>query len=105
VVANPVYRARSFTLAFDREERLSGIRNWYFLTGSLAALSRTWAAYGVQVQPLGGGAMVAHSDNAYVIDARGRLRAEFGSDPGSDGTSAASLATLVTQEMRSLMAA
>ena len=35
IVANPVYRAVSYTQAFDRQELLTSLPNWRFLTGSL----------------------------------------------------------------------
>ena len=37
IVANPIYRSASFTNAFDRQESLDHLANWYFLTGSVAA--------------------------------------------------------------------
>ena len=49
VVANPIYRTAAFTNAFDRQEGLTRVPNWYFLTGSLPALERVWDSYGVLV--------------------------------------------------------
>ena len=40
VVANPIYRSRSFTEQFDDQEGLTGVSNWYYLTGSLRARAR-----------------------------------------------------------------
>jgi cytochrome oxidase Cu insertion factor (SCO1/SenC/PrrC family) len=105
VVANPVYRSPAFTLAFDRQENLQGLKNWYFLTGSLAQLQRVWDNYGIEVQALGGGAMVAHDDTAFVIDATGRLREVVGADPGDDSTTASSFASLLGDGMRTAMRA
>ena len=45
-------------------------------------LQRVWAAYGASVQYARGGAMIAHSESAYVIDADGRIRYIFDTDPG-----------------------
>ena len=42
IVANPIYRSASFTNAFDRQESLNGLPNWYYLTGSVPALQRVW---------------------------------------------------------------
>src|SRR6202042_247266 len=39
IVANPLYRSPDYTRAFDRQELLTRVPNWYFLTGSLAQLS------------------------------------------------------------------
>jgi cytochrome oxidase Cu insertion factor (SCO1/SenC/PrrC family) len=103
IVANPIYRDVSFVQAFDRQERLDTTPNWYFLTGSLSQLTGEWNAYGVQVQTLDAGAMVAHSNNAFVIDADGRLRDSLAFDPGPDSATSASLATLLDQVMRAAM--
>jgi cytochrome oxidase Cu insertion factor (SCO1/SenC/PrrC family) len=84
---NPLYSGVSYTQAFDRQERLSGTRNWLFLTGSPAQLRPVWRHYGVASQTLPGGAMVGHSDIAFVIDPSGKMREELNFDPGP-GTSA-----------------
>jgi cytochrome oxidase Cu insertion factor (SCO1/SenC/PrrC family) len=86
IVANPLYRSVAYTRAFDRQEGLSGVPNWLFLTGSLAALQRAWSNYDVAAQILAPGGMIAHSDVAYVIDRAGHTRSELDFDPGP-GTS------------------
>jgi cytochrome oxidase Cu insertion factor (SCO1/SenC/PrrC family) len=93
--ANPIYRAGAFLTAFDRQERLQTLPNWLFLTGSLTALEQAWRSYGVEVDMGSGGAMVLHSDLAYVIDPAGRTFAEVNADPGP-GTSASSSSFSVT---------
>jgi cytochrome oxidase Cu insertion factor (SCO1/SenC/PrrC family) len=103
IVANPIYRSVAVVQAFDHQENLTSLSNWYFLTGSAAELKSVWNAYGVQVQTVSAGAMVGHADTAYVIDADGRLRAEMGADPGDDSANSASLATLLDHEMRAVM--
>ena len=90
IVANPIYRSISFTDAFDRQEGLSHVGNWLYLTGSVAELRRVWSSYGVLVETAGAGAMVAHSDLAFVIDAHGNERAELETDPGNGGTASTS---------------
>jgi cytochrome oxidase Cu insertion factor (SCO1/SenC/PrrC family) len=82
IVANPVYRSVGVIQAFDTQEGLDTVRNWLFLTGSPSQLAGVWNSYGVQVAVLPAGAMVAHSDLAYVIDPAGRLRYELNFDPG-----------------------
>jgi len=83
VVANPIYRSVAAVDAFDREDSLGRLPNWYYLTGSLSELSRVWHAYGVNVQALDAGAMVLHSDAAFVIGPDGRLRWALSSNPPS----------------------
>ncbi|MGA2307268.1 MAG: SCO family protein [Acidimicrobiales bacterium] len=90
IVANPIYRSTAFTNAFDRQEGLSHVANWLYLTGSVAQLRQVWSSYGVVVDTAGAGAMIAHSDVAFVIDAQGNERAELGTDPGDGSTASTS---------------
>ncbi len=106
VVANNIYYSPAFTNAFDRQERLDTVPNWLYLTGTLPQLTRVWRAYGVAVESLPGGAMVAHSDLAFVIDGAGRERQELNSDPGpgtpsSKSSFAVVLANAAEQALRS----
>jgi cytochrome oxidase Cu insertion factor (SCO1/SenC/PrrC family) len=95
IVANPIYRSASFTNAFDRQESLSHLPNWYFLTGSVSQLQHVWNSYGIQVSTVGAGAMVAHSDLAVVIDPRGLERDVLIDDPGPTQTFASSFSSLL----------
>ena len=95
IVANPIYRSASFTNAFDRQESLTGLRNWYYLTGSVPALQRVWNSYGILVNTVGAGAMVAHSDLAFVIDSTGHERDALIDDPGPSQTFASSFSSLL----------
>jgi cytochrome oxidase Cu insertion factor (SCO1/SenC/PrrC family) len=99
VVANPIYRSVSFTNAFDRQEGLTHLPNWYYLTGSVAALQRVWDSYGVEVQTVANGAMVVHNDIAYVIDARGHERDALIDDPGPTQVFASSFSSLLTSRI------
>jgi cytochrome oxidase Cu insertion factor (SCO1/SenC/PrrC family) len=87
IVANPVFYQRVYTEAFTRQEGLSQVPNWRFLTGSIAALRQVWADYGIDSEVEPGGSMVGHTEVAYVIDPSGNVREEFEDDPGP-GTSA-----------------
>jgi len=82
VVTNPVYHQLAYTQAFDRQERLAGLPNWQYLTGSVAQLKQVWQKYGVAAQILPAGGMIGHSDLAYVIGRTGRTRQELNFDPG-----------------------
>jgi cytochrome oxidase Cu insertion factor (SCO1/SenC/PrrC family) len=82
VVANPVYHQLAYTQAFDRQEQLTGLPNWQYLTGSAAQLKKVWRQYGIAAQILPAGGMIGHSDLAYVIDRSGRTRQELDFDPG-----------------------
>jgi len=104
VAANPIYHDQAVLRAFDAQEGLNTLSNWLFLTGSPAQLSRVWAHYGIEVETVGAGGMVAHTDNAYVIDSSGQVRYQVGTDPGTTSTTAESFVTLLTQQVRSVLA-
>ena len=90
VVANPIYRATTFTNAFDRQEGLEHMRNWLYLTGSLPALDQVWEHYGIAADVAPAGAMIAHSELAYLIDARGHTREVLSTQPGTGAASSSS---------------
>ncbi len=95
IVANPIYRSISFTNAFDRQEGLTHVGNWLYLTGSVSQLRQVWNSYGVLVETSGAGAMIAHNDLAFVIDARGHERAEMEDDPGAGSQMSSSFSSLL----------
>jgi len=95
IVANPIYRSVSYTKAFDSQEDLTHLHNWYFLTGSVSQLRRAWNSYGILVQTNPDGAMVAHSDLAFVIDTQGRERDALIDDPGPTQFTSSSFSSLL----------
>ena len=101
IVANPTYRSTVFTRAFTRQEGLTTVPNWLYLTGSLSQLSAVWRQYGITVENLPAGAMSAHNDVALVIDPSGHIREEMSADPGP-GTSStkSSFSGLLSQYAR-----
>jgi len=101
VVANPTYRSTAITRAFDRQEGLTTVPDWLYLTGSLSQLGAVWRHYGVTVQDLPAGAMAAHNDLAVVIDPAGHIRQEVDADPGpaTSGTRS-SFSVLLSQYAR-----
>ena len=103
VVANPIYRTAAFTHAFDRQEGLTHLPNWYFLTGSLPALEHVWDSYGVLVSTETAGAMVAHSDLAFVIDPQGRERDALIDDPGPTQQYASSFSSLLLSRINDVV--
>ena len=101
IVANPIYRSVAFTRAFDREEGLSTVPNWLYLTGSVSQLTQVWRQYGVAVEDLPAGSMVDHSDLGLVIDRTGHIREEVGTDPGPGTASTeSSFSVLLSQYAR-----
>ena len=87
IAANPTYYSSQFTQAFGRQEGLSTVPNWLYLTGPLTELEHVWTQYGIDVQDLPAGAMSAHNDLAFVIDPSGTIRQEISDDPGPGTTS------------------
>jgi cytochrome oxidase Cu insertion factor (SCO1/SenC/PrrC family) len=81
--ANPRFISPDDLVAFDDQENLEHLPNWLYLTGSLPQLEKIWGAYGIVVGYASGGAMIAHSDTAYVINRKGGLRYVLNSDPGA----------------------
>jgi cytochrome oxidase Cu insertion factor (SCO1/SenC/PrrC family) len=103
VVANPQYHSVSVVDSFDQQEGLEHLSNWLFLTGPASRLKAVLTAYGISAFLTPAGGMVDHSDTAFVIDARGDLRREFGADPGSDSADASSFSSLLTSEIVQVM--
>jgi cytochrome oxidase Cu insertion factor (SCO1/SenC/PrrC family) len=103
VVANPIYRSLAYTNEFDRQEGLTTLSNWYFLTGSVARLTAAWNSYGVQVETIPDGAMVAHNDIAFVIDRQGHERDVLVDDPGPTQTFASSFSSLLHDRVQQVL--
>lgn len=82
VNANPRFLSTDYLVAFDRQEAMTGLPNWNYLTGSLRQLQSVWAAYGISVDYEPAGSMIAHSLYAYVIGPGGNLRFLLDTDPG-----------------------
>jgi cytochrome oxidase Cu insertion factor (SCO1/SenC/PrrC family) len=66
----------------------------------LAELTHVWNSYGVQVAISPAGAMVDHSDVAYVIDPQGNTRAVLDADPGTGSAASSSFSSLLTDQLR-----
>ena len=82
VNANPRYITPDYLAAFDHQEGLEHVPNWLYLTGSLSQLRQVWKSYGEAVIYLPGGAMIGHSEYAWVIDSSGHTRDILDTDPG-----------------------
>lgn len=106
VVANPLYRSRSYVVAYDKQEGMQHLHNWLYLTGSLRSLESAWNTFGIQVSYEPGGAMIGHSEIAYVLDRRGHVRQVLEDDPGTfteaqNSSFAATLASVIKSVARS----
>ncbi len=92
---NPLYSQVSYLQAFDNQEGLAGIPNWRYLTGSPAQLQPVWKNYGIASETLPAGAMLGHSDAAFVIGPDGRMLEELDFTPGPG--SAATVSSFATE--------
>jgi cytochrome oxidase Cu insertion factor (SCO1/SenC/PrrC family) len=104
IVLSPAYRPVGAVQAFDRREGLSRVPGWLYLTGTLPQLHLVWHEYGITAQDLAGAAAL-HTEEAYVIDATGRVRQKFSTNPGP-GTAAirSSFAVLFADAARRTLA-
>lgn len=104
VVANPIYHQVAFTQAFDRQERLTQVPNWLYLTGSVPQLRQVWRDYGISALIEPAGSMIDHPDIAYVIDRAGLVREELNTDPGPGTTATkSSFAVLLANAARNAL--
>ena len=104
VNANPRFITPDYLVAFDQQEGLQHLSNWLFLTGSLPELRHVWKSYGIAVIFLPGGAMIGHSEYAYVIDANGHTRDLLDTDPGpATGATESSFAGMLAATIRNVM--
>jgi len=105
VVANPIYHSLEDVGAFDRQEGLDRVPNWYFLTGTVSQLRAVWKSYDMQVVVAGGGQMIVHSEVAYVIDPSGHIRWIASDDPGPATTATKeSFAALMANDVKRILA-
>ncbi|HYB88597.1 MAG TPA: SCO family protein [Streptosporangiaceae bacterium] len=104
IVANPIYHQIAYTQAFDRQEYLTKVPNWLYLTGSVPQLQQVWKNYGIAAEILPAGSMIGHPDIAFVITPAGRVREELDTDPGPGTTATkSSFAVLLANAARSAM--
>jgi cytochrome oxidase Cu insertion factor (SCO1/SenC/PrrC family) len=104
VVANPVYHQVAYTQAFDRQEHLTQVPDWLYLTGSVPQLQQVWKDYGIAAQIIPAGSMIGHPDIAYVIDQHGQVREELNTDPGPGTTATkSSFAVLLAGAARQVL--
>ena len=74
--------------AFSREQQLTTVPSWHFLTGSYPSLRAVWQSYEVAVDAPSRNADVIHSSLVYFIDPQGRER--FLASPMADHTASGS---------------
>jgi cytochrome oxidase Cu insertion factor (SCO1/SenC/PrrC family) len=106
IVVNPLYYSVAYTQAFDRQEGLTGVPDWLYLTSTPGPLEKLWRAYGVTGEISPAGSMIAHNDIAFVIDKTGYVRRVLDFDPGpgtapTEASFATQLAAAAEQTLKS----
>ena len=86
---NPYHTRVQDVLAFSREQQLTTIPDWHYLTGPVLQLQPVWRDYHIYVQAPNPDADVVHTSAVYVIDQQGaeRYLASPEADHTSSGTS------------------
>ena len=82
VNVNPFYPTVASDVAFDREQGLSKVPEWHYLTGPLPLLELVWRAYGEQ-PIIGPDDSVEHASTLEFIAPSGKVRALASYGPGS----------------------
>jgi cytochrome oxidase Cu insertion factor (SCO1/SenC/PrrC family) len=103
IATNQLYTSVATLDAFDRQEGLDVVPNWLFLTGTASQLQNVWNDYGVQEQVEPAGAMVAHTDVVYVIDATGSERVIISADPTPGIAGETSFSQVLLSEIRQVL--
>jgi len=99
IAANPRHESEADVQHFMALHHLGSLKNFYFVTGSLATLSRTWGAFGIQVISSKTSIMSIHSDLMFIIGPQGRTKWIVPDDP----ISAVSLQASAVSELTSLL--
>ncbi len=81
VAADPYHESVSDLRQFIKKEHLSGVSNFYFVTGSLTSLQRVWTDYGIEVSMKPTDKMSIHSDYFYIVDPAQRLKWVMADNP------------------------
>jgi len=74
VNVNPMAESVTDVERFTRIHGLSGMTNWFFLTGSTSALRAVWKTYGIEVIVPKNATQTVHADYLFFIDPSGKIR-------------------------------
>lgn len=74
VDVNPYFKTPADLAAFSKEHGLDAIPSWRYLTGSMAALKKTWLDYNITIEANGPTAALVHTSLVYFIGPHGTER-------------------------------
>jgi cytochrome oxidase Cu insertion factor (SCO1/SenC/PrrC family) len=100
VAADPYHESLADVRHFIAIHGLSGVKNFYFVTGPRAKTSAVWSAYGVGVSATPADVMSIHEDLMFIISSKGRLKWIIPDDP----LSTVSVAASSVAELKDLLA-
>ncbi len=89
--------------AATRRWGVQGVRNWHFLTGSKARLSRVWRAYHETVARNPKDGDIIHSSDVYIIDRSGTERWYISVPSPEQGWKGPSLTELVKRHLEEML--
>jgi cytochrome oxidase Cu insertion factor (SCO1/SenC/PrrC family) len=81
VAADPYHETLANVNHFISLHRLSEVKGFYFVTGTLASVRNVWHSYGIGVTMAPSAKMSIHSDYMFIINSRGRLKWIVPDDP------------------------
>jgi cytochrome oxidase Cu insertion factor (SCO1/SenC/PrrC family) len=81
VAADPYHETLANVNHFISLHQLSGVKNFYFVTGTRARVEKVWSSYGIGVSMAPTAKMSIHSDYMFIIAASGRLKWIIPDDP------------------------
>lgn len=74
VDVNPYFKTTADLAAFSKEHGLDTIPSWRYLTGSMAALKKTWLDYNITIEANGPTSTLVHTSIVYFIGPHGTER-------------------------------
>jgi cytochrome oxidase Cu insertion factor (SCO1/SenC/PrrC family) len=74
VAADPYHETLANVNHFIALHSLSGVKNFYFVTGKLSSVQRVWHSFGIGVSMRPTAKMSIHSDYMFIINPSGRLK-------------------------------
>jgi len=106
IVLSPAHSSLRALRVFDRQEGLTAVPDWLYLTGTLSQLRPVWREYGITRPAADAGPGGQPAAEAYVIDRAGHIRLKYAAAAGP-GTAAteSSFAVLFADAIRQELSA
>lgn len=100
VAINPYHETVKDVQHFIAIRHLEHVKDFYYVTGTLARLTRVWAGYGIGVSMKPTDKMSIHSDSMFIVSAQGAVKWIIPDDP----LSTVSLTASSASEIKKLLA-